>query len=61
MKLDFYFAVAFILTYGLVDVHYEIPEFPMLIAMIPLLLIQMGMTIYCTKRENKIGAISAIV
>ncbi|KAJ4983389.1 hypothetical protein SVAN01_11124 [Stagonosporopsis vannaccii] len=61
MKLDFYFIIAFILIYGLVDVHYEIPEFPLTMAIIPMLMIQLGMTIYFTKRENKMGAIAAIV
>ncbi|KAJ8110475.1 hypothetical protein OPT61_g6695 [Boeremia exigua] len=61
MKLDLYFIIAFIITYGLVDVHYEMPEFPLIIAIIPLLLAQMGMTVYFTKRENKLGAIAAII
>ena len=61
MKLDFYFVTAFIVIYGLIDVHYEIPEFPLTIAIIPLLIIQLGMTIYFTKRENKFWATAAIV
>lgn len=61
MKLDAYFVVAFIIVYGLVDVHYEMPEFPLTIAVIPVICIQIAMTIVFTKRENKMGAIAAIV
>lgn len=61
MKLDVYFMMAFIVVYGIVDVHYELPEFPLTIAIIPLLWIQVAMTIYFTKRENKLGASAAIV
>lgn len=61
MKLDVYFVIAFIVIYGLVDVHYEMPEFPLTIAVIPVLWIQLAMTIYSTKRENKIGATAALV
>jgi uncharacterized RDD family membrane protein YckC len=61
IKLEGYFLVAFVIMYGMIDVHYEIPEFPLTIAIIPLLWIQVAMTIYFTKRENKFGAIMAIV
>lgn len=61
MKLDVYFAIAFIVVYGLVDVHYEIPEFALTIAIIPVLWAQLAMTIYFTKRENKMGATAALV
>ena len=61
IKLEVYFLIAFVVTYGLVDVHFEVPEFPLTIAIIPLLWVQVGMTIYFTKRENKLGAIAAIV
>ena len=61
MKLEAYFVIAFIVVYGLIDVHYELPEFPLTIAIIPLLFIQMGMTIYFIKHENKLGALAAIV
>ena len=61
LKLEIYFLIAFIVVYGLVDVHYELPEFPLTIAVIPLLCIQVVMTIYFTKRENKLGALAAIV
>ncbi|KAF1923345.1 uncharacterized protein M421DRAFT_75520 [Didymella exigua CBS 183.55] len=61
MKLDVYFVIAFIIIYGLVDVHYAIPEFPLTMAIIPVLWIQVAMTIVFTKRENKIGAAAALV
>ncbi|OSS43579.1 hypothetical protein B5807_11775 [Epicoccum nigrum] len=61
MKLEAYFVIAFIVVYGLIDVHYELPEFPLTIAIIPLLFVQMGMTIHFIKHENKFGAFAAIV
>lgn len=61
MKLEFYFITAFIIVYNLVDVHFAFPEFQLTFAIIPLLLIQIGMTIYFTKRENKLGALAALV
>ncbi|KAF9698737.1 hypothetical protein EKO04_003296 [Ascochyta lentis] len=61
IKLEVYFLIAFVVVYGLVDVHFEIPEFPLTIAIIPLLWIQVAMTIYFTKREHNLGAIAAIV
>jgi hypothetical protein len=61
IKLEVYFLIAFVVIYGLVDVHYEIPEFPLTIAIIPLLWVQVAMTIISTKRESKLGAVMAIV
>lgn len=61
IKLEAYFIVAFIIVYGFVDVHYELPEFPLTIAIIPLLGIQIALTTEFTKRENKMGATAAIV
>jgi hypothetical protein len=61
IKLDLYFVIAFIIVYGLVDVHYEIPEFPLTIAIIPLLWIQLAMTVTFTKRENRLGAVAALI
>lgn len=61
MKLEVYFVIAFIVVYGLVDVHYELPEFPLTIAVIPLLFVQLGMTIHFIKQENRLGALAAIV
>lgn len=61
MKLEAYFVIAFVVVYGLIDVHYELPEFPLTIAVIPILFIQMGMSIYFIKHENKLGALAAIV
>ncbi|KAF2733284.1 hypothetical protein EJ04DRAFT_605723 [Polyplosphaeria fusca] len=60
LKLEIYFVVAFILVYGLIDVHYEVPEFPLTMAMIPMLFVQVGLTIWATKHENKTLAIGAV-
>ncbi|KAH6620548.1 hypothetical protein C7974DRAFT_235957 [Boeremia exigua] len=61
MKLDIYFIIAFIIVYGTINVHWQIPEFPLTVAIIPLLIVQIGMTTHFTKRENRLGAIAAIV
>jgi hypothetical protein len=61
LKLEVYFFVAFVIEYGIINVHYEIPEFPLTMALIPLLLVQVALTIYSIKRENKMIAISASV
>lgn len=61
MKLEVFFTIAFIVTYGLVDVHFAIPEFPLTMAIIPMLFIQLFMTIYFIQHENRSGALAAIV
>jgi hypothetical protein len=61
MKLEAYFVIAFVVVYGLIDVHYELPEFPLTIAVIPLLFVQLGMTVYFIEHENKLGALTVIV
>lgn len=61
MKLEIYFLIGFIIVYGLVDVHYELPEFPLTFSIIPVAFIQIALTIYSTKFENKLGALVAIV
>lgn len=61
MKLEVFFTIAFIVTYGLIDVHFAIPEFPLTIAIIPLLFIQLFMTIYFIQHESRSGALAAIV
>jgi hypothetical protein len=61
LKLEVYFFVAFCLVYGFIDVHYEIPEFPITMALIPTLLILLTLTILSIKHENMAGAIIVMV
>ncbi|KAH7090371.1 hypothetical protein FB567DRAFT_626361 [Paraphoma chrysanthemicola] len=61
VRIEVYFVIGFVLLYGLVDVHYEQPEFALTIAIIPALVIQVALTIIFTKSENVFGAVVAIV
>ncbi|KAH7075769.1 hypothetical protein BKA63DRAFT_543122 [Paraphoma chrysanthemicola] len=61
IRIEVYFVIGFVLLYGLVDVHYEQPEFALTIAIIPALVIQVALTIIFTKSENVFGAAVAIV
>jgi hypothetical protein len=61
VRIEPYFLIAFVVTYGLINVHFAEPEFGLTMALPPALLIQVAMTIVFTKCENSIGAIAAIV
>lgn len=61
IRIEVYFLIGFVILYGLVDVHYEQPEFALTFAIIPALWIQVALTIIFTKSENMIGAIAALV
>jgi hypothetical protein len=56
-----YFLIAFVVLYGLINVHYVQPEFGITMALIPALGIQVAMTIVFTRSENVLGALAAIV
>lgn len=61
VRIEPYFLISFVITYGLINVHFVQPEFGLTMALIPALAIQVCMTIYFTRSENYIGAILAIV
>lgn len=61
MKVELYFLSAFVISYGFIDVHYEVPEFQLTIAVIPAVMLQIFLTVYFTKREIIWGAIAAVV
>jgi hypothetical protein len=61
VRIEPYFLIAFVITYGLINVHFAEPEFGLTMALVPALLIQVAMTIVFTKTENTIGALAAIV
>lgn len=61
LRMEIFFLIGFILLYGLVAVHYVQPEFGLTIAIIPAMMIQIVLTIVCTKAEHTLGASVAIV
>ncbi|KAH4353979.1 hypothetical protein HBH98_013200 [Parastagonospora nodorum] len=61
IRIEPYFLISFVITYGLVNVHFVQPEFGLTMALIPALAIQVALTIYFTRTENYIGAIIAIL
>ncbi|PVI05328.1 hypothetical protein DM02DRAFT_639317 [Periconia macrospinosa] len=61
IKIEIYFFLAFVALYGVVRVHFTVPEFPLLVCLVPLELLQVALAIYFTKTENVLGAIVAIV
>jgi hypothetical protein len=61
LRVEPYFLIAFVITYGLVNVHFHQPEFGLTMALIPALAILVFMTIMFTRSENSLGAIVAIV
>ena len=61
VKVELYFFCAFLTLYGMVGVHLVAPEFPLLVCLLPLALLQVMLGIYSTKTENILGAIVAIV
>ncbi|KAF9631916.1 hypothetical protein BFW01_g2778 [Lasiodiplodia theobromae] len=61
IKLSFFFMFCFIIIYAFVNVHYEQPEFSLAIAVIPISLIQVGLAVYYTRMEAKIGMCVTIV
>jgi hypothetical protein len=61
IKVELYFFYAFLILYGLVEVHFAVPEFPLLVCLLPFALLQVALGIYFTKTENTLGAFVIIV
>jgi len=61
IKIELYYFLAFLTIYGAVEVHFTVPEFPLLVCLVPLALLQAAFGIYFTKTENRLGAIVMIV
>lgn len=55
LKFTPFFLTAFILIYGLVNVHYMEPEFSLTIAIIPAALIHVALAVYFVRNEIRIG------
>jgi hypothetical protein len=61
IRIEPYFFIAFVITYGIVNVHFVEPEFGLTMALIPALALLVVATIYFTRAENTFGALIAIV
>lgn len=61
LKFTPFFIVAFVLVYGLIDVHFKEPEFSLTIAIIPAAFIHVGLAVYFVRNENTIGTIIVLV
>lgn len=61
IKLTFYFVFSFVIIYAFVNVHYAQPEFPLTLAVIPISLLQVGLAVYYTRTEAKLGMAATIV
>lgn len=61
IRTEFYFFLGFLALYGLVDVHFQVPEFPLTVCLLLFEMLQIALGPYCIKIENMPGAIVAIV
>lgn len=61
LKFTPFFLIAFIVTYDLVDVHYEEPEFSLTMAIIPIALIHVGLAVYVVRREATLAMVAILV
>ncbi|OJD34179.1 uncharacterized protein BKCO1_2500084 [Diplodia corticola] len=55
MKLGVYFFIAFLVLYGVINVHYQMPEFAIVMALIPAALLQISLAVWCTRSEIRTG------
>ncbi|EMD92149.1 hypothetical protein COCC4DRAFT_131127 [Bipolaris maydis ATCC 48331] len=55
LKYTPYFVFAFLLIYGLIDVHYVEPEFSLTMAIIPATLLHLALAVYFVRHEILIG------
>ncbi|KKY18645.1 hypothetical protein UCDDS831_g05927 [Diplodia seriata] len=61
IKLTFYFVFSFVVIYAFVNVHYQQPEFALTLAVIPLSLLTIGLAVYYTRKEARIGMALTII
>lgn len=61
LKYTPYFVFAFILIYGLINVHYIEPEFSLTMAIIPATLLHLALAVYFVRHETRIGMIMVLV
>lgn len=61
MKLSFYFLVSFVIIYGFVNVHYEQPEFALTMAIIPVAMLQILLSAFSARHENRFFMLISIV
>lgn len=61
LKYTPYFVFAFLLIYGLIDVHYVEPEFSLTMAIIPATLLHLALAVYFVRHEILIGMTLVLV
>lgn len=61
LKYTPYFVFAFILIYGLINVHYIEPEFSLTMAIIPATLLHLALAVYFVRHEIRICMILVLV
>jgi hypothetical protein len=61
IRVEPYFLIAFVVLYGLVNVHFAQPEFGLTMALVPALGIQVALTVVFTRSENVLGTLAALV
>ncbi|KAH6613029.1 hypothetical protein C7974DRAFT_322330, partial [Boeremia exigua] len=53
LKFTPFFLIAFVITYGLIDVHYNEPEFSLTMAIIPLALLNVALAVFAIRKESR--------
>ncbi|EOD47436.1 hypothetical protein UCRNP2_5823 [Neofusicoccum parvum UCRNP2] len=61
MKLGVYFFIAFLVLYGVINVHYAMPEFGIVMALIPAALLQISLAVWCVRKEIYVGMAFVII
>jgi hypothetical protein len=61
IKVDFFFIAVFVIQYGLIDVHFDEPEFALTMALLPASFLLMILAVWVVRREWKIAMIIVIV
>jgi len=61
LKFTPFFIICFIIVYCIIDVHYVEPEFSLTLAIIPAILIHVGLAVYFVRHETRIGMAVVLV
>ena len=61
LKCEPFFIIGFATSYGFVNVHYEVPEFPITMCLVPLMFLVSALALYAIEHERVKLACIAIV
>ena len=61
LKFTTFFLFAFILVYGLVNVHFMEPEFSLTMGIMPVALIHIALAVYFVRHESRVGMAIVLV